>query len=196
MEDENKEEQKNSGEMGAQPEGGQHQHVHIFGAEVNGGGVAGTEADPGTRGESETKEDWRARKQEWKQQHRAQMRQNREQWKAQRAEWKQTHRHEGSMFWGLIILLVGMLSLLYTLGYVSPVFWHSIIPFWPILLILWGASLVLGRNWFARFIVFIFALAFLIVVILYGLVRANSPLVSSLSPNVVQAVQNAQPPQY
>jgi hypothetical protein len=66
-----------------------------------------------------------------------------------------------------------------------------ILPFWPILLILWGASIILGRHWFARFIVFLLALAFLIVVIFYGLVKTDSPVVSSLSPTVVAAIQSA-----
>lgn len=184
MDDENKPDQQNTAGTDSQPENDRpsHEHVHIFGAEVNGGGEGATGAAKTT---SETKEEWRARKRE-----------RRAQWRAQREEWRQARHHEGGMFWGLILLLVGVFALLGTFGYLSPVFWSAIVPFWPILLILWGASLVLGRHWFARFILFIFALIFLIVVILYGLVRAGSPLVSSLSPNVVRAVQTAQPPQY
>lgn len=184
MDEENKQEgQEGNNNTGGEPS---QQHVHIFGAEVNSSGDS----------KSETKEDWRKRKQEWKQEHQAQRVQRRAEWRAQRDEWRQVHRHEGGMFWGLILLLVGVLALMYTMGYVSPVFWHAIIPFWPILLILWGASLVLGRHWFTRFILFLFALVFFVIVIIYGLVRAGSPLVSYLSPNVVRAVQAAQPPQY
>lgn len=163
-----------------------HQHVHIFGAEMNSGseGVGG-----------EAGGEWRKRKQEWKEQHQAQREQRRAEWKMQRGEWRHQHHHGGGMFWGLILLFVGVLALLYTMGYMSPVFWHAIVPFWPILLILWGASLVLGRHWFTRFILFLFALAFFIIVIIYGLVRADSPVVSSLSPNVVRAFQVAQPQQ-
>ncbi|HUC02022.1 MAG TPA: DUF5668 domain-containing protein [Candidatus Paceibacterota bacterium] len=188
MDDENKPDQQND-----QPT---HEHVHIFGAEVdsgageNGGGAERSTSDAATSGTTaQSKAEWRARRRQWKQEQRAQ-------WKAQRAEWRQAHRHEGSMFWGLIILLVGVLALLDTTGYLSSAFWTAIVPFWPLLLILWGASLVLGRHWFARFIIFIFTIAFLVIVIIYGLVRTNSPLVSSLSPNVVQAVHSAQPPQY
>jgi cation transport ATPase len=191
MDENNKQEgQENNEKAKGQPS---HQHVHIFGAEVNGG--AGDTSGDWAKHKDETKEDWRKRKEEWRQQHHAQHEQRRAEWKAQRSEWRHEH-HTGGMFWGLILLLAGVLALMYTMGYVSPVFWHAIIPFWPILLILWGASLVLGRHWFTRFILFLFALAFLIIVIVYGLVRAGSPLVSYLSPNVVRAVQTAQPPQY
>jgi len=95
------------------------------------------------------------------------------------------------MFFGMILLFAGVVALLYTMGLIAQPFWHAILPFWPILLILWGASIILGRHWFARFILFLFALAFLIVIIFYGLVRSDSPLVSSLSPNVVSAIQNS-----
>jgi len=97
------------------------------------------------------------------------------------------------MFWGMILLFAGVIALLYTMGFISHAFWYAIVPFWPILLILWGASIILGRHWFARFILFLFALAFLIIIIFYGLVKTDSPLVSYLSPNVVRAVQTTQP---
>lgn len=195
MDDENKPDQQND-----QPP---HEHVHIFGAEVNSGAGENEGVNGGADGTAESasdtttptsdtaagsKAEWRARRRQWKQEQRAQ-------WKAQRAEWRQAHRHEGSMFWGLIILLIGVLALLDTMGYLSSAFWSAIVLFWPLLLILWGASLVLGRHWFARFIIFIFTIAFLIIVILYGLVRTDSPLVSYISPNVVRAVQSAQSPQ-
>lgn len=175
MEEENK-------KQDASEDKSQHQHVRIFGAEVNTGGDQGS-----TTGA--TKDEWRARKEEWKAKHQ----EHREQWRARRKEWHQDRPHTGGFFGGLIVLLAGVLALLYTMGFVSPVFWRVIIPFWPILLILWGASIVLGQHWFARFVLFLLALAFLIAVIIYGLVRADSPLVSSLSPTVVAAIQSSNP---
>jgi hypothetical protein len=151
--------------------------VHLFGAEVNGG--EGGHWDDKSR--AERKEEWRKRKDEWKMQHR---------------EWRHEHGHGGGVFWGMVLLFAGVVALLYTMGFISHSFWHAILPFWPILLIMWGASIILGRHWFARTILFLFALAFLIVIIFYGLVKSDSPLVSSLSPNVVSAIQNSQPPQY
>jgi hypothetical protein len=135
--------------------------VHLFGAEVNGGDWDG-------KGKAEAKEEW----------------------KMHRRAWHDEHHHGGGVFWGILLLFLGVIALFDTMGFISHSFWHAIVPFWPILLILWGASIILGRHWFARFILFLFALVFLVIVILYGLVRSDSPLVSSLSPNVVQAVQN------
>jgi hypothetical protein len=158
-------------------QGEAHQHVHLFGAEVS---ASGEES-------AKTKEEWRANKEEWKQKHREQ----REQWKMEHREWR--HEHGGGHLGGLVILFVGVMALLYTMGFVSHNFWHAIAPFWPILLILWGASIILGRHWFARLVLFIFALVILIAVIFYGLAKSDSPLVSSLAPHVVSALQNMQP---
>ena len=188
MDEENKQEQQNSGSE-VKPEAGQGEagpHVQVFGMDVN------------TMGEHGNKEDWRARHDEWKREHherRDQQRaERREQWKARHEEWHHDHHHGGGLFFGMIVLFAGVVALLYAMGFVSHPFWHAIAPFWPILLILWGASIILGRHWFARFIVFLLALAFLITVIVYGLVKTDSPVVSSLSPTVVAAIQNAPVP--
>jgi hypothetical protein len=180
MDEENKQEsQGSSSEAKAETgHGGSRPHVQVFGMDVNTSGEHG-------------KEKWRTRKDEWKQQHHEQRDQQRAERRAQRAEWHHDHHHEGGLFFGMIVLFAGVVALLYTMGFVSHAFWYAIAPFWPILLILWGASIILGRHWFARFIVFLLALAFLIVVIFYGLVKTDSPVVSLLSPTVVAAIQSA-----
>src|SRR6187200_3485824 len=46
-------------------------------------------------------------------------------------------RSAGSVFWGLILISVGVIFLLKNLGYEIPV-WTGVARYWPILLILWG----------------------------------------------------------
>jgi len=162
----------------AQGNSGSRPHVQVFGMDVNMSGEHGNA-------------DWHTRKDEWKRERHEQRDQRREQWKMQREQWRHEHHHEGGLFFGMIILFAGVVALLYTMGFVSHAFWYAIAPFWPILLILWGTSIILGHHWLARFIVFLLALAFFIAVIIYGLVKVNSPVVSSLSPTVVAAIQNA-----
>jgi hypothetical protein len=196
MDEETKQNQENNGETGR---GGSHPHVQVFGMDVNTSrehtGASGNHSEyvgdkTASETTSETKEDWGGRKAEWRQKHREHIQQRKEEWKMQRNDWNDDRHHGGGLFFGMILLFAGVVALLYTMGFVSHGFWLAIAPFWPILLILWGASIILGRHWFARFIVFILAIVFLVAVILYGLVKTDSPVVSSLSPTVSAAIQN------
>lgn len=193
MDEDNKPEQEYIKEDGSRP------HVSVFGMDMDkGAGVSGsstvdstgTGTNNGTTSGT-TKDDWRQHKEDWKAQRHAQ----REEWRARRHEWHDDHHGGGGLFAGLILLFVGVVALLYTLGFVSSIFWHAILPFWPILLILWGASIILGRHWTARLVLFVVTLAFLAAVIIYGLVRVNSPLVNNLPPNLTNSINNIQPMQ-
>jgi uncharacterized membrane protein len=44
------------------------------------------------------------------------------------------HPKRGRVFWGIVLVLVGLFILFHNLGFVS----RDIIRFWPVLLILWG----------------------------------------------------------
>lgn len=46
----------------------------------------------------------------------------------------ESKRRGGKVFWGLVLILIGVLILLDNLGYLS----HDIIRFWPVLVIIWG----------------------------------------------------------
>ena len=166
-------------------------HVRIFGADVDNGASTSGNTNAGSQG-TMSRDEWHAKKQEWKQKHREQKQQ--QQRMQRRQDWSTNHHSEG-YFAGLLLLLVGIVALSYTLGFISKSFWYAIEPFWPILLILWGASIVLGRHWFSRFILFIFTLAFFAIVIFYGLVRTDSPYVNGVSPNVRSQINNMYPQQ-
>jgi DUF4097 and DUF4098 domain-containing protein YvlB len=56
-------------------------------------------------------------------------------------------RNAGSVFWGLILISVGMIFLLKNLGYEIPI-WTGVALYWPILLIVWGViKLVDYARW-------------------------------------------------
>ena len=155
-------------------------HVHVFGSDV-----AGWSADAETR---------RRMRQE-----RREARQARRKF---RAEWHEEgdgryyrHRHHhGSAAGGLLILLVGLILLLNTFGLISWTFWTVAAMFWPVLLIVIGAQLLFGRNWFGRLLTFLIALVLFGFVILYGLIRVGSPIVRNLPPDMVQSVNGTQGP--
>ena len=43
-------------------------------------------------------------------------------------------RRGSKVFWGFVLILIGVLILLDNLGYLT----HDIIRFWPVLVIIWG----------------------------------------------------------
>jgi cell wall-active antibiotic response 4TMS protein YvqF len=185
MDEENKPEQEYVNEDQSRP------HVSVFGMDMD-PGTAGSSTDQtnsSTTGSTTTKEDWRRQKEEWKAQRRAQ----KEQWKAQRHDWHD--HHDSGFFPGLVIFFAGIVALLYTMGDVSSAFWHAITPFWPVLLILWGASIILGRHWFGRIILFLITVAFFSLVVVYGLEKINSPLINSLPPSITGQMNTTHPSQ-
>src|SRR4030095_3398249 len=46
-------------------------------------------------------------------------------------------RSAGTVFWGLILVTVGMVLLLKNIGYDIPI-WSGVARYWPVLLIVWG----------------------------------------------------------
>ena len=54
--------------------------------------------------------------------------------------------NSNKVFWGLLFLAVGVLWLLGNLGIISGDFWAEIWRLWPLLLILWGLSLLIGKE--------------------------------------------------
>lgn len=48
------------------------------------------------------------------------------------------------MFMGLIVLLIGLIFLLKNLGIITTGFWTI---FWPVIVILIGINMLLGRRW-------------------------------------------------
>ncbi len=54
-------------------------------------------------------------------------------------------RRRGFLFPALLIL-VGLFFFLGNLGYLPPISWSGVLSLWPILLVLWGIELVVGRR--------------------------------------------------
>lgn len=95
----------------------------------------------------------------------------------------------GSVF-GLLFILGGLVFLFNNIGYISWDFWFYVKPFWPVILVLVGIKLLLGRNWFSSFFTFIVGLAIFTAVIVYGLVRSNSFLANYIPPEAMNSINN------
>jgi len=66
----------------------------------------------------------------------------------------------------LFIIVIGVILLLSNLGYLPPYFWGQIWKLWPLLIVLWGIRLMLGRSRTADTTILIIATIIIIILIL------------------------------
>lgn len=60
--------------------------------------------------------------------------------------------HSGGSIWGVFFLFSGILLLLNTFGIISWNIWHTLLRFWPVLIIVAGVQMILGGGRIAGFI--------------------------------------------
>ncbi len=87
------------------------------------------------------------------------------------------HRPYRSFFWPILILGIGVIWLLANLGYIEPVSWATLLRLWPVLLIVAGLDLLIGRgNPVIGALIGLLAVAFIVYILLaapsLGLVRS------------------------
>lgn len=75
--------------------------------------------------------------------------------------------HRGGYWFGVILIIAGFLFLFQNFGLVSPEIWGEIVKFWPLLIVLLGLEIILGRSPLARFIMFIVT-----VLLIFGVLAA------------------------
>lgn len=68
-------------------------------------------------------------------------------------------QHRGSIIGPLILITIGVLFLLANFGYLNTSFWLLLVQFWPLILILFGLEILLGRSWQGQVIVLLVGLA-------------------------------------
>ncbi len=100
--------------------------------------------------------------------------------------------HTEGVVWGVFLILGGGVLLLNTLVIVPWSFWESVWRFWPILLVLAGLEIILGKSAFSRAVLFVLTLAILAFVCAYGLADIGSPLTDSYPPELQSAVERVQ----
>lgn len=79
---------------------------------------------------------------------------------------EEAHRHGGYWF-GAILIIAGFLFLFQNFGLVSPEIWGQIVKFWPLLFVLLGLEIILGRSPIAKFILFL-----LTIILIFGILTA------------------------
>lgn len=97
---------------------------------------------------------------------------------------------KGDLVWGIIVLLAGIILLTNSLGLVAWEFWQHVWLFWPAIFILMGVSIILGRNLISRFVISILTVTICLFIIVYSLIQIGSPLLSYISPEVINFISN------
>lgn len=54
--------------------------------------------------------------------------------------------YQGVSWGGIVLIILGLIFLLQTLGFVSRDIWNEIFKFWPVILILVGLNIVLNSR--------------------------------------------------
>lgn len=96
----------------------------------------------------------------------------------------------GSAVWGVLLILAGLLLLANVLGILTWDFWQHIWQFWPVLLILLGVHILLGNNIFARIVLTILAIASFAAVIIWGLIKVDSNLLTFVPEDLQNFVKS------
>jgi len=55
-------------------------------------------------------------------------------------------RHPPSIFWPVLLIGIGVILLLWNLGYLPSYWWATLLRFWPVLLVLLGIEVLVGRR--------------------------------------------------
>jgi len=63
------------------------------------------------------------------------------------------HDHEGSVVWGILLILAGSIFLTNTLQILPWEIWVHVLEYWPLLLILAGVQIILGNNIISRLLI-------------------------------------------
>ena len=79
------------------------------------------------------------------------------------------HYHHRSGLGALLLIFLGVIFLLNNFGILSWDIWNIVWRFWPLLLILAGLQLVMGRSRSSQIIILLVGLLFIAAVILYAL---------------------------
>ena len=89
-------------------------------------------------------------------------------------------RQQGGGVWGIFLIFLGCLLLLNSFGTLSWEIWNRLIDFWPVLLILVGIRIILGKSLLARLLMTLISLAVFGSVLLYIVGREAPLLVEGL----------------
>lgn len=99
------------------------------------------------------------------------------------------HNEGGSVF-GLMLIFAGLILILNFLNLASRDIWHIIFKAWPTILVIMGISLIFGRNILGRIVTSIAAFIIFSLILIYGLLKVDSPALKYIPQGAVNYVEN------
>lgn len=103
-------------------------------------------------------------------------------------------------WWGVLIIFTGAIFLLNNLGILPQNIWSFLWHFWPIILILFGLEIILGKSRFGSFLVLILAFILSFLIIIYTILISNPtaaswlrlqfPWLNNIPANLVQQTEH------
>ena len=91
-----------------------------------------------------------------------------------------SHRYHGGGVWGVFLIFSGSLLLLNSFGTLPWEIWNRLIDFWPVLLILVGIRIMLGKSLLSRLLMTLISLFVFGTIFLFVLSKEAPLLVESL----------------
>lgn len=85
------------------------------------------------------------------------------------------HHRSGSPVGAVLFIGLGLLLLFNNLGWLPWSTWDVVWRFWPIILIMWGLQMMLGRNLVSKLILSVVAVLVILFILFYVLVTSSSP---------------------
>ncbi len=96
------------------------------------------------------------------------------------------------MIWGTFLLFCGSVLLFNYLGVFPWEFWDQVWRFWPVIIVLSGLSIILGKSWLARLLIAVLSSIAFGFITLVGLKEVGIPLVESLPlelPSIIESLE-------
>ncbi len=102
-----------------------------------------------------------------------------------RRSWHRHDHHGGSFIWGFLLIFAGTILFLNTLNLVPWSVWEMIGRYWPVLLVLFGIDIVLGRSGLSRLISFFLTLGVFATAVGIILLKVSPEVLLGLPEGVV-----------
>jgi hypothetical protein len=94
------------------------------------------------------------------------------------------HHHYGSLTWGLVLILIGLVLLLSNFGSLPPVVWEQISRLWPLLIIFIGLDILIGYSVIADITKSIIGLFIFATILGIVLLHASPQTIAGLPPDI------------